>query len=165
MSLADELERLERLRQAGSLSEEEFQAAKADLIANPPTPSSVPAEQTSAPTRSLDDQRRQVAMFLHFGLLAGLVVPFAGLIVPIVVWMMNKERFPELRPHWVVVANWLISEAIYLVVGFILLFVLIGFIIVPVVGVLGIVFPIIGGIKASEGTVWKYPLSIPFLKP
>ena len=27
--------------------------------------------------------------------------------------------------------------------------------------VLGIVFPIIGGIKANNGEVWKYPLSIP----
>jgi uncharacterized Tic20 family protein len=29
-------------------------------------------------------------------------------------------------------------------------------------GVLVVVFPIIGGIKASTGEAWKYPLSIPF---
>jgi uncharacterized protein len=29
---------------------------------------------------------------------------------------------------------------------------------------LGIIFPVIGGIKANDGIVWKYPLSIPFLK-
>lgn len=161
MSLADELERLERLRQSGSLSEEEFQAAKADLLANPPTP---PPAPVPAAGRPIEEQRKQIAMFMHFGLLAGLVVPLGGLIVPIVIWMMNKDRFPELRPHWVVVANWLISEAIYMVIGFILIFVVIGFVILPIVGLLGIVFPVIGGIKASEGVVWKYPLSIPFLK-
>jgi len=31
-------------------------------------------------------------------------------------------------------------------------------------GVIGVVFPIIGGIKANNGQLWKYPLSIPFLK-
>jgi uncharacterized Tic20 family protein len=30
--------------------------------------------------------------------------------------------------------------------------------------IIGIVFPIIGGIKANNGEVWKYPLSIPFFK-
>jgi uncharacterized protein len=28
--------------------------------------------------------------------------------------------------------------------------------------VVAIVFPIIGAIKANDGEVWKYPLSIPF---
>lgn len=30
------------------------------------------------------------------------------------------------------------------------------------VAILGIVFPIMGGIKASNGELWKYPMSIPF---
>jgi uncharacterized Tic20 family protein len=30
--------------------------------------------------------------------------------------------------------------------------------------VLMVVFPIIGAVKANDGKVWKYPLSIPFLK-
>jgi uncharacterized Tic20 family protein len=29
--------------------------------------------------------------------------------------------------------------------------------------VVGIIFPIIGGIKANDGVLWKYPLSISFL--
>jgi uncharacterized Tic20 family protein len=46
----------------------------------------------------------------------------------------------------------------------VLCFVLIGILLVPVLVVLNIVFPIIGGLKANEGVVWKYPLSIPFFK-
>ncbi len=33
-----------------------------------------------------------------------------------------------------------------------------------VLGVLAVVFPIIAGIKANNGEVWKYPLSINFIK-
>ena len=29
---------------------------------------------------------------------------------------------------------------------------------------IAIIFPIIGGIKANDGILWKYPLSIPFLE-
>jgi uncharacterized Tic20 family protein len=31
--------------------------------------------------------------------------------------------------------------------------------------VCGVVFPIIAGVKASNGEVWKYPLTIEFIKP
>ena len=32
----------------------------------------------------------------------------------------------------------------------------------PIVWIGGIVFMVIGGIKANTGEVWKYPLAIPF---
>ena len=43
-----------------------------------------------------------------------------------------------------------------------LVFVLVGFPLLGILGVLSIVFPIIGAVKANEGTVWTYPLSIKF---
>jgi uncharacterized Tic20 family protein len=60
--------------------------------------------------------------------------------------------------------NWMISELIYAVVGFILVFVIIGGPLLIVLGVLGVVFPIIAAIKANNGEVWQYPLTIQVLK-
>jgi uncharacterized Tic20 family protein len=36
----------------------------------------------------------------------------------------------------------------------------IGFGLLMILGVLSIVFPVIAGIKANNGEVWRYPLSI-----
>ena len=60
--------------------------------------------------------------------------------------------------------RWIISAAIYAAVCFILVFLFIGVPLLMVLGVLAIAFPIVGGIKANNGEVWKYPLSIQFFR-
>lgn len=114
---------------------------------------------------NIDNEKKaqQWAMWLHFSLLAGLLVPVAGLIVPIVIWQLKKDDFPMLDSHGKIAVNWLISSLIYATIFFILSFVVIGIPLLLILGVLSIVFPIVGGIKANEGKLWKYPLSINFV--
>jgi uncharacterized Tic20 family protein len=81
-----------------------------------------------------------------------------------VLWQTQKDKMPALDPHGKEVVNWMISETIYLVASIILIFFLIGIILLPVVALIGIIFPIIGGIKANNGELWRYPLAIRFLK-
>ena len=102
-------------------------------------------------------------MILHFSQLAGFVVPFAGLVVPILIWQIKKEEMPEIDEHGKIVVNWIISELIYFVISTILIFLVVGIFLVIALGIIGIIFPIIGGIKANEGKAWKYPLSFKFL--
>ncbi len=109
-------------------------------------------------------QSRQWAMFLHLSLLAGFILPIVGLVAPIVIWQLKKADFPDLDAHGKVVVNWIISAAIYGLIGFILTFVFIGVPVLIALGALGVIFPIVGGIKANSGQLWKYPLSIRFLK-
>jgi uncharacterized Tic20 family protein len=116
-----------------------------------------------APT-DLEKETRTWAMILHLSLLSGLVVPMAGLIVPIIIYVLKKDTLPGIVPHGHVVFNWMISAVIYAVVSIILMLVLVGFLTMFAVVILSIVFPIIGAIKASEGELWPYPLSIPFFK-
>ena len=111
-----------------------------------------------------DQQTKQWAMFVHFSVLAGFVVPFAGLIVPIILWQIKKDELPEIDVHGKIVVNWLISAIIYGAVGMLLTFILIGIPLLFALAALCIVFPVIGGIKANNGEVWKYPLTIQFLK-
>jgi len=111
-----------------------------------------------------DKNLKQWAMILHLSVLAGLIVPFAGLLAPIIIFILKKEELPGLVPHGYVIFNWMISAFIYAIVSAILMLILIGFLGLIAVAVLSIVFPIIGAIKASEGEVWPYPLSIKFFK-
>jgi uncharacterized Tic20 family protein len=91
------------------------------------------------------------------------VVPLAGFVTPIVIWMLKKEAMPEIDVHGRIVINWLISKFIYAVICIPLIFVVVGIPLLIVLGVLGIVFPIIGAVKANSGERWRYPLSIAFV--
>jgi len=111
-----------------------------------------------------DKETRQWALYLHLSLLSNFLIPLAGLVAPIVIWQIKKEELPGLDAHGKVAVNWIISAVIYGFVSFLLVFVLIGIPLLIALGVVSIVFPIIGGVKANNGELWKYPLSIRFLK-
>lgn len=121
-----------------------------------------PTEPGPRPGRS---ELNTWAMVLHLSVLSGLIVPLAGLVVPIIIYVLKKDTLPELVPHGHVVFNWMISAVIYCFVGIILIFAFgLGILVLFALGILCLVFPIVGGIKASEGIVWPYPLSIPVFK-
>lgn len=108
--------------------------------------------------------QRQMGLFLHLSQLAGLIIPFGGIIVPVVLWQTQKEKMPALDAHGKMVVNFMISVLIYAVVSVVLVFVVVGILTLLAVGVIHIVFPIIGAIKANNGELWEYPLTIKFLK-
>ncbi len=160
MTLNDELERLRQLHQSGVLSDEEYSQAKARLLNNP----SLSGTGGGADTATTDLRTRQWALFLHLSQLLGYLIPLAGLIAPIVIWQLKKVELPAIDVHGKIVVNWIISEIIYAAIGFILTFLIIGIPLLIALGIIGIIFPIVGGIKANNGEVWKYPLAISFLK-
>lgn len=162
MSVAEELQKLQQLRQTGVITEDEFATAKAAILsglAAPGSPQFVVVDEESA-----DREARMWGMCLHLSMFAGYLVPFAGLIVPIVIWQVKKDQVRDIDAHGKNAVNWIISVCIYIVACIPLMFVLIGIPLLMVVGLLGIVFPIIAAIKASNGDVWRYPLSIPFFR-
>ena len=110
-------------------------------------------------------EEKQMGLFLHLSQLVNIVLPPLGIIAPIVIWQLQKDKMPGLDAHGKMVTNWIISSLIYWIVSCLLLFVfLLG--LIPMLGLMiaGIVFPIVGGIKANNGEFWEYPLTIKFLK-
>jgi len=128
-------------------------------------------------------------MLLHLSQLLNFLsacVPLLGTIVPIVLWAIAKDKSPLVDQHGKIILNWQISLFIYVAASGVIavtcfiftflisiaimlpLFIPFGFIflgsVTLLVGILMLVFPIIGAVKANEGKVWKYPLSIPFFK-
>ena len=117
------------------------------------------------PTMALQTaDEKQMGLFLHLSQLVNMILFPIGVIVPIVLWQTQKEKMPALDAHGKMVTNFMISMVIYGIVSFILCFVLIGFLMLLALGIIGIVFPIIGAIKANSGELWEYPLTIKFLK-
>ena len=120
--------------------------------------------QPMVPGPLVTQEERQMGLFLHLSQLAGVVLLFGGIILPIVLWQTQKEKMPALDAHGKMVVNWMISAMIYAVASVVLMIVVIGFFTLLAVAVLHIVFPIIGAIKANNGELWQYPLTIKFLK-
>ncbi|MEQ8764615.1 MAG: DUF4870 domain-containing protein [Planctomycetota bacterium] len=111
----------------------------------------------------IDEQERQArqwALILHLSQFAGYIIPLAGMIAPIAIWQIKKDELPGIDQHGRIVTNWIISVFIYSIVCTILTLVFIGIIGFIVLGVLVVLFPIIGAIKANDGVAWRYPLSI-----
>ena len=111
-----------------------------------------------------DKETNTWAMILHLSVLASFLLPLAGVVAPIVIYLIKKDSLPGLKPHAFVVFNWLLSALIYGIISLILTIIVIGALGLIAVAILSIIFPIIGGIKASDGEVWPYPLSIKFFK-
>jgi uncharacterized Tic20 family protein len=114
------------------------------------------------PFLSPDQETRQWATFMHLSLLAGVLVPGAGFVLPIVLWQLKKNELPGIDAHGKVVTNWIVSSLLYGLACAMLIVFLIGLPLLGVLGILGVVFPIIGAIKANNGELWTYPLSIRF---
>jgi hypothetical protein len=156
MNISDELQKLNELRQSEALSEQEYQKAKKILLAQIP-----PAEPPAQPP-VLDVNTWGV--FIHLSQFLIYLIPLAGIIAPIILWQVKKDESEIVDRHGKIVMNWLLTELILFLIAAPLCFILIGFPLVFVISVVGIVFPIIGAIKASNGEIWPYPCSIRFFK-
>ncbi len=163
MSVADEIQKLHDLHAAGQLTDAELATAKAKVLNGSSLSGIWP--QPSADPIVREKEENNWGMILHLSQLLGLTAaPVVGLAAPIVIWLLMKEQYPGLDVHGKNVANWILSSLLYAVIGVASIFVGIGFILLVALYFMGIIFPIIGGIEASRGKVWKYPLTIEFLK-
>ena len=95
-------------------------------------------------------------MFRHLSMLAGYVVCLPGLVAPTITWKLKNNNLPGLDVHRKNMANWIIIAAFC----FALVVVFIGVPLLIVIGILSVVFTIIGGVKAKNGEVWPHPMSM-----
>ena len=168
MSMSDELQKLQQLHASGAISDEEYASAKAKILNPPawnPLESLAPGAGPLTPEAAESKTRKWGAM-LHLSMLLGYsAVPVAGLVAPILIWQLMKEKLPGLDEHGCNATNWIISSLIYAIIAGILCLVFIGFPLLIAVLVCDIVFPIMAAVKANNGEAWKYPMAITFLKP
>lgn len=87
---------------------------------------------------------------------------FVGFIGPLIIYLVSEDN--TAKSHAKYALNWQISATIYIIVSFVLVFVIVGIPLLFAVGVINLIFSIMAAVKASHGELWKYPLSIQFLK-
>jgi uncharacterized Tic20 family protein len=108
------------------------------------------------------------AMIAHWGGVAGVVIGggFLGWVGPLIAYVAKGQQSPVVRAHAVTSLNFHITWAIAYAVSFILLFVSCGllFFVPLLVWLVPLIFGIIGGVKATSGEFYRYPMTINMIK-
>ncbi len=111
-----------------------------------------------------DKEERTWGMFCHLVVFLGLIIPFATIIGPLVIWMIKRDEMPFVEDQGKESLNFQITMMLATIVSALLMFVLIGFVLIFVVIIFQLIVVIIASIKANEGVCYRYPLSIRFIK-
>jgi uncharacterized Tic20 family protein len=133
-----------------------------------PTPSSSPAPLPSNPSPAPPSAERNWCLWCH---LSGLVVPMGNILGPVIIWQMKRAEFPAVDEHGKEALNFQLSVLIYLLGGGVITFLgmllCIGWLLVPVlclIPVVALIFTIIAGVKAGDGVLYRYPLTLRLVK-
>jgi uncharacterized protein len=103
-------------------------------------------------TPSNDD--KNIATVTHLG---GTVFSF---IPALIVWMLKKDDSAYIADQAKEALNFQITVLIALFIATILMWILIGFLLYPVIWMVNIVFCIIAAISTSKGETYRYPLCL-----
>ena len=115
-------------------------------------------------TSMSDKEERNWALFSHLGMLAGMFVPFGSILLPLIIWQINKEKSEYITDHAIEALNFQITMGIIYIGCAILCIILIGFPLLVIALILDIVFSIIAATKASKGEYYDYPFNFRFIK-
>ena len=108
---------------------------------------------------------RMWGMLCHLAALVGFLgIPLATIIGPLVVWLIKKQEYPLVDREGKKALNFQISMAIYAIVAFVLIFVIIGIPLLILLALVDLILVIIASVKTSNGEDYNYPLSIKFFK-
>ena len=127
----------------------------------PPPPMSEPGPAYGAQTPAYGAQAqapvspsdaRMWSLFAHIG---GLLTTF---LVPLVIYLIYKDRDPFIRRHAAQALNFQIIIAIAYFVSSLLIFVVIGFITYPLAFIISVIFSIMAAMAANKGEEYTYPM-------
>jgi uncharacterized Tic20 family protein len=132
---------------------------------NTPNPiPSAPPPQAPPSQGDASAEARQWAMFAHLSALVGFLIPLGSILGPLIIWQIKKNEFAFVDDQGKEALNFQITVLIAVIVCLVLSVVLIGFLLLPVVGIAALVLTIMGGIKANNGESYRYPFTLRLIK-
>ncbi|MFV0390986.1 MAG: DUF4870 domain-containing protein [Paludibacteraceae bacterium] len=162
--LYEEYERLKKLQELldnRTISEEEYEQEKAKFI-NDESQKPVseveekPVVTDKKPLFGLDE-----SLYLLLMHLSQFVSAF---IVPLVMWLIGKDESKRVDAHGKNIMNFIITYAIWTVVGIITIPIIVGIVILSVIGLVVTISIIVASVKAYNDEDWGYPLTIKFFR-
>jgi hypothetical protein len=125
-------------------------------------PASDDAFEDALPLGFPSNEERNWAVACHLGGFAFYLLGFAlgHILVPLAIWMMKRDQSAFIDEHGREALNFQISVSLYAIVVGALCFVLVGFLLIPVLMGFHIVLMIVASVRASQGESYRYPLTI-----
>ena len=109
-------------------------------------------------------QDNQTIVLMHLSQLATFALVFGSILIPLIIWITQKEKIRDLDAHGKMILNFQFSLLIYSFICIPLIFVGVGIIGLIIILIMSIVYPIKNAIRASDEQAPVYPYSITFLK-
>ncbi len=104
------------------------------------------------------------AMLLALSPLLSFLIGGLFFVPPIILWAIWKDQDPAVDALGKRVLNAQISWFLWMTVAFLLCFVVIGFVLLPILGLVWLILTIVKGIACNNGDFsYKFPLTINFL--
>lgn len=109
-------------------------------------------------TQGTSNDDRNLAMLAH---LLGIVSGFVGALI---IWLVKKDQSAFIDEQGKEALNFQITVMIAFIGSWILMFVLIGMLLMPLLLIANLVFCILAAVAVSKGEHYKYPFAIRLLK-
>ncbi|RKZ44056.1 MAG: hypothetical protein DRQ48_03580 [Gammaproteobacteria bacterium] len=111
-----------------------------------------------------DKNINQLAMYIQLSAFAGYIIPLGSVIVPVILWMIWRDKDPYIDEMGREATNFQLSMILYYIISFVLCFIIIGFFLITAAFIFHIAFIITGSMQASRGVSYRYPMIIRFIK-
>ncbi|MCV6628563.1 MAG: DUF4870 domain-containing protein [Flavobacteriaceae bacterium] len=113
----------------------------------------------------MQKENNGILVATHLSQLLDFVTGFGGFIVPLVIWLTQKDEIHKMDEHGKSVINFQLSMLVYCILCIpLILFFGLGLLGFLVIAIFAAVFPVYNAIKASNGGQPYYPMSISFIK-
>lgn len=96
----------------------------------------------------------------NLAMLAHLLGIFSGFVGALVLWLVKREESGFAAQQAREALNFQITVAIAMMAAFMLKFVLIGFLLFPVIFLANFIFCLLGAVSATKGKAYRYPLAL-----
>jgi uncharacterized Tic20 family protein len=112
-------------------------------------------------TTVIEAQDRTLAILTHLSGLSGYIIPLGGVLVPIIIWVVKKDD----RVISAIARQAVLLNVAVFVCGIALALLMLTVILIPVtflgwavLGLIAVILPVVGAVKASDGEFYIYPV-------
>jgi len=87
-----------------------------------------------------------------------------GWVAPLIALLAKGNQSPVVRAHALAALNFQLTWSIVGLIGLVTTCIVIGFIVFPIAMLIGLIFGVVAGVKANEGQLYQYPLSVTMVR-
>jgi uncharacterized protein len=122
-------------------------------------------ESAAAPPGNLPSHdERTWGMMAHLSALATFIIPFGGIIGPLVVWLMKRDQSAFVADQGKEALNFNITMLILGIIFAVLILVIVGIFLLSALVIFWFIMTIVAAIKANEGVRFRYPFAFRLVK-